>query len=168
MGIDTNVKIVGKLDIDQLVTFIKEQISESITISIEEEEQFFDTRSDIVFLGIDGIEKRDVGWIHISYNGKNRSIFYLYKDTFWFSPQDIASNIKNGTPELNGLYTYLSLGFDSDAVEIMTKIAKKFGGYNQGIFLDGFNVFDTKVINNASLIRKRLNSKGNNFKTHLS
>lgn len=129
MGIDTNVKIVGKLDVDQLVTFIKEEISESITISIEEEEQFFDTRSDIVFLGIDGIEKRDVGWIHISYNGKNRSIFYLYKDTFWFSPQDIASNIKNGTPELNGLYTYLSLGFDSDAVEIMTNIAKKFGGY---------------------------------------
>ena len=94
MGIDTNVKIIGKLDVDQLVTFIKEEISESITTSIEEEEQFFDTRSDIVFLGIDGIEKRDVGWIHISYNGKNRSIFYLYKDTFWFSPQDIASNIK--------------------------------------------------------------------------
>jgi hypothetical protein len=129
MGIDTNVKIIGKLDVDQLVTFIKKEISESITTSIEEEEQFFDTRSDIVFLGINGIEKRDVGWIHISYNGKNRSIFYLYKDTFWFSPQDIASNIKNGTPELNGLYTYLSLGFDSDAVEIMTKIAKKFGGY---------------------------------------
>lgn len=107
MGIDTNVKIIGKLDVDQLVTFIKEEISESITTSIEEEEQFFDTRSDIVFLGIDGIEKRDVGWIHISYNGKNRSIFYLYKDTFWFSPQDIASNIKNGTPELNGEYTYL-------------------------------------------------------------
>lgn len=36
MGIDTNVKIVGKLDVDQLVTFIKEEISESITISIEE------------------------------------------------------------------------------------------------------------------------------------
>ena len=71
MGIDTNVKIVGKLDVDQLVAFIKEEISESITISIEEEEHFFDTRSDIVFLGIDGIEKRDVGWIHISYNGKN-------------------------------------------------------------------------------------------------
>lgn len=30
---------------------------------------------------------------------------------------------------MNGLYTYLSLGFDSDAVEIMTKIAKEFGGY---------------------------------------
>ena len=31
MGIDTNVKIIGKLDVDQLVTFIKEEISESIT-----------------------------------------------------------------------------------------------------------------------------------------
>lgn len=51
MGIDTNVKIIGKLDVDQLVTFIKEEISESITTSIEEEEQFFDTRSDIVFFG---------------------------------------------------------------------------------------------------------------------
>lgn len=71
MGIDTNVKIIGKLDVDQLVAFIKEEISERITISIEEEEQFFDTRSDIVFFGIDGIEKREVGWIHISYNGKN-------------------------------------------------------------------------------------------------
>lgn len=82
MGIDTNVKIIGKLDVDQLVTFIKEEISESITTSIEEEEQFFDTRSDIVFLGINGIEKRDVGWIHISYNGKNRSIFIFTKIPF--------------------------------------------------------------------------------------
>lgn len=129
MGIDTNVKIVGKLDIDQLVTFIKEQISESITISIEEEEQFFDTRSDIVFLGIDGVEKRVVGWIHFVYNGKNRSLFYLYKDTFWFDKSEILSNIKNNTPELNGEATYLSLGFDEDAVEIMTKIAKEFDGY---------------------------------------
>lgn len=129
MATSTNVKIVGKLDVDQLVTFIKEQISENITISIEEEERFLDTKSDIVFLGIDGIEKKEVGWIHISYNGKNRSIFYLYKDALWYSPQEIASNIKNGTPELNGLYTYLSLGFDSDAVEIMTKIAKEFDGY---------------------------------------
>ena len=34
MGIDTNVKIIGKLDVDQLVTFIKEEISESITTSL--------------------------------------------------------------------------------------------------------------------------------------
>ena len=60
---------------------------------------------------------------------KIEAFLSLQKDTFWFSPQDIASNIKNGTPELNGLYTYLSLGFDSDAVEITRKIAKKFGGY---------------------------------------
>lgn len=129
MSTSTNVKVIGKLNVDKLVSFIKEQISGNITISIEEEEHFFDTRSDIVFLGIDGIEKSDVGWIHFTYNGKNRSLFYLYKDTFWFDKLDILSNIKNNTPELNGEYTYLSLGFDSDAVEIMTKIAKEFGGY---------------------------------------
>ena len=129
MATSTNVKVVGKLPVDKLVSFIKEKISQNITISIEEEEQFFDTKSDIVFLGIAGIEKRDVGWIHFTYNGKNRSLFYLYKDTIWFDKLDILSNIKNNTPELNGEYTYLSLGFDSDAVEIMTKIAKEFGGY---------------------------------------
>ena len=57
MGIDTNVKIIGKLDVDQLVTFIKEEISESITTSIEEEEQFFDTISDIVFLVLMALKK---------------------------------------------------------------------------------------------------------------
>lgn len=129
MGISTNVKVVGKLPVDKLVSFIKEQISQNITISIEEEEQFFDARSDIVFLGIDGVEKRVVGWIHFVYNGKNRSLFYLYKDTFWFDKSEILSNIKNNTPELNGEATYLSLGFDEDAVEIMTKIAKEFDGY---------------------------------------
>ena len=129
MATSTNVKVIGKLPVDKLVSFIKEKISQNITISIEEEEQFFDTKSDIVFLSIAGIEKRDVGWIHFTYNGKNRSLFYLYKDTFWFDKLDILSNIKNNTPELNGEYTYLSLGFDSDAVEIMTKIAKEFGGY---------------------------------------
>lgn len=129
MGINTNVKIIGKLPIIDLVPFIKKEISKDITISIEKEEHFFDTRSDIVFLGIDGVEKRVVGWIHFVYNGKNRSLFYLYKDTFWFDKSEILSNIKNNTPELNGETTYLSLGFDEDAVEIMTKIAKEFNGY---------------------------------------
>lgn len=129
MSTSTNVKVIGKLDIDKLISFIKEQISDNITISIEEEEHFFDTRSDIVFLGIDGVEKSKVGWIHFVYNGKNRSLFYLHKDTFWFDKLDILSNIKNNTPELNGETTYLSLGFDLDAVEIMMKIAKEFNGY---------------------------------------
>lgn len=132
MGISTNVKIVGKLDIDKLVSFIKEQISNNVTIGIEEEEHFFDTKSDIVFLGIEGIEKREVGWIYFTYNGKQRSLYYFHKDTFWFEKSKILSNIKNGTPELNGETTYLSLGFDSDAVEILTKIAKEFNGYLDG------------------------------------
>lgn len=82
MATSTNVKVVGKLPVDKLVSFIKEQISQNITISIEEEEQFFDTESDIVFLGIDGIEKRDVGWIHISYNGKIEAFFIFIKIPF--------------------------------------------------------------------------------------
>lgn len=65
MATSTNVKVVGKLPVDKLVSFIKEKISQNITISIEEEEQFFDTKSDIVFSALLALKKRDVGWIHL-------------------------------------------------------------------------------------------------------
>lgn len=134
MSVDTKAKFIGKLDADALLVFIKENIDPNAESVIETEERTIGSKyhDEIIFLGEKkGVENRTSGFIHFTYNGENRSLFYLHRDTVWLDKYILEQNIKQGTPELNGEVTELSLGFSATAIEVMKKIAEFFGGYIQ-------------------------------------
>ena len=134
MSVDTKAKFIGKLDADALLVFIKENIDPNAESVIETEERTIGSKyhDEIIFLGEKkGVENRTSGFIHFTYNGENRSLFYLHRDTVWLDKSILEQNIKQGTPELNGEVTELSLGFSATAIEVMKKIAEFFGGYIQ-------------------------------------
>ena len=56
-------------------------------------------------------------------------MFFFYGNYYSPAPYAIKKNLGNNTRELNGDNTDLILGASGYAVEILTKIAKEFGGY---------------------------------------
>lgn len=129
---DTKAKFVGKLDADALLGFIKENIDPNAESVIDTEERTIDSKyhDEVIFLGEkEGVENRTDGYIHFTYNGENRSLYYLHRNVIWLDKYTFEQNIKNGTPELNSEVTLLILEFDATAVEIMEKIAEFFEGY---------------------------------------
>ena len=134
MSVDTKAKFVGKLDVDALLGFIKENIDPNAESTIETEERkiYSKFHDGIIFFGEkDGVEKLTSGFIHFAYNGEVRSLHYYHHDTLWLDKNSFERNIKNGTQELNNEVTELSLGYNATAVEVMKKIAEFFGGYVQ-------------------------------------
>ena len=132
MSVDTNAKFLGKLDAEALLGFVKENIDPNAKSAIETEESEIHSKyhDEIIFLGKKkGVENRTDGYIHFTYNGENRSLSYLHRDTVWLDKYILKQNIKRGTQELNGEVTLLSLGFNATAVEVMRKVAEFFEGY---------------------------------------
>ena len=132
MSVETKAKFVGKLDVEALLGFIKENIDPNAKSTIEtEERQIYSSFHDgIIFFGEkEGVENRTDGFIHFAHNGEIRSLHYYHHDTVWLDKNSFERNIKQGTPELNKEVTELSLGFNETAVEVMKKIAEFFGGY---------------------------------------
>ena len=132
MSVDTKAKFVGKLDADALLGFIKENIDPNAESTIETEERKVRSKlhNRVIFLGEKyGVEKLTSGFIHFADNDEIRSLHYFHHDTVWLDKNSFEKNIKQGTPELNGEFTQLSLGYNATAVEIMKKIAEFFGGY---------------------------------------
>ena len=134
MSVDTNAKFLGKLDAEALLGFVKENIDPNAKSAIETEESEIHSKyhDEIIFLGEKkGVENRTDGYIHFTYNGENRSLYYLHRDIIWVDKDSFEQNIKQGTPELNSEVTELSLLFNTTAVEVMKKVVEFFGGYIQ-------------------------------------
>lgn len=134
MFVKTMAKFVGKLDANALLGFIKENIDPNAESMIETEDRMIEPKyhAEIIFLsGKKGIVNRISGFINFTYNGKRCSLYYLHHDSVWLEKYTFKQNIKQGTQELNGEVTQLSLGYNVTAVEIMKKIAEFFGGYIQ-------------------------------------
>ena len=132
MAVEAVAKFVGKLDADALFSFIKDEIDPNAESTIETEERTIDSKyhNEVIFLGEkEGVENQTSGFIDFTYNGENRSLYYLHRDTFWLDKYILKQNIKQGTQELNGEVTLLSLAFNATAVEVMKKIAEFFGDY---------------------------------------
>lgn len=72
---------------------------------------------------------RENGFIHIDLRGNVRSLFYHYDSRFILDPEVVDSNLNLGLPEFNQPITTLSLGMDSDAVALLTQVARYLGGY---------------------------------------
>lgn len=134
MAVEAVAKFVGKLDADALLSFIKDEIDPNAESTIETEERTIDSKyhNEVIFLGgKEGIENRTSGFIDFTYNGENRSLYYLHRDTVWLDKYILKQNIKRGTQEFNGEVTLLSLAFNATAIEVMKKIAEFFGDYVQ-------------------------------------
>lgn len=143
MSGDTKAKFLGKLDADALLGFIKENIDPNAESTIETEERTIDSKyhDEVIFLGEkEGVENRTSGFIDFTYNGEKRSLYYRHRDVIWLDKYTFEQNIKQGTQELNGEVTLLTLEFDATAVEVMKKIAEFFEGYvkEKGCTYDGF------------------------------
>ena len=72
---------------------------------------------------------RENGFIHLEFGDSIRSLFYHYDSRFVLGPEEIERNLDCGLPEFNQPITTLSLGMDSDAVTLLTQLARYFDGY---------------------------------------
>lgn len=132
MGVDTIVKIPGKIESNKIFDFIKEHFDKNavngVQVKVQSQELLDGLKeSDYVILGTEVIFES--GFIHFQYKEEQRSLFYFYGNCFGFDAYTFKNNLDANTRELNGDNTSLSLGATGYAVEILTKIAKEFGGY---------------------------------------
>lgn len=133
MGIDTIVKIPGKVESSKIFDFIKKNFDKNATNYVESKVQsdellkeFRETKGYVVL----GDELYfESGFISFDYKGERRNLFYFYANYYSFDNYTFKNNLHNNTRELNGDNTSLSLGATGYAVEILTQIAKEFGGY---------------------------------------
>lgn len=132
MGIDTIVKIPGKVESSKIFDFIKEHFDENAINNVEvkvQSQELLDgfVESGNIILGTELIFES--GFIHFQHKEEKRSLFFFYGNYYMPAPYAIKKNLDNNTRELNGDNTELTLGASGYAVEILTKIAKEFGGY---------------------------------------
>ena len=132
MGVDTIVKIPGKIESNKIFDFIKEHFDKNAVSDVQarvQSQELLDSlkESNYVILGTEVIFES--GFIHFQYKEEKRSLFYFYENGFGFDAYTFKNNLDANTRELNGDNTSLSLGATGYAVEILTKIAKEFGGY---------------------------------------
>lgn len=132
MGVDTIVKIPGKIESNKIFNFIKEHFDENAINDVEvkvQSQELLDgfVESGYVILGTELIFES--GFIHFQYKEEQRSLFFFYGNYCSPAPYAIKKNLENNTRELNGDNTDLTLGASGYAVEILTQIAKEFGGY---------------------------------------
>lgn len=132
MGVDTIVKIPGKIESNKIFDFIKEHFDKNAVSDVQarvQSQELLDSlkESNYVILGTEVIFES--GFIHFQYKEEKRSLFYFYENGFGFDVYTFKNNLDANARELNGDNTSLSLGATGYAVEILTKIAKEFGGY---------------------------------------
>lgn len=132
MGVDTIAKIPGKIESNKIFDFIKKHFDENAINDIEvkvQSQELLDgfVESGNVILGTELIFES--GFIHFRYKEEQRSLFFFYGNHYSPDHYTIKKNLENNTRELNGDNTSLSLGASGYAVEILTQIAKEFGGY---------------------------------------
>lgn len=132
MGVDTIVKIPGKIESNKIFDFIKKNFDENATNDVKikvQSQELVDslTESNSIILGTELIFES--GFIHFRYKEEQRSLFFFYGNYYLPAPCAIEKNLDSNTRELNGDNTDLILGASGYAVEILTQIAKEFGGY---------------------------------------
>ena len=133
MGVDAVVKIPGKIESNKIFDFIKKNFDENATSYVESkvksqelQKEFRETEGYIVL----GDELCfESGFISFDYKGEGRNLFFFYANYYYFDVYAFEHNLDNNVRELNGDNTSLSLGATGYAVEILTQIAKEFGGY---------------------------------------
>lgn len=135
MANDTKMAFLGHLSVDEVlnalnflgVSVLKTDVEVKQNKSRPKTTKVGDIVCPIVYR--DNVNFKEYGYIHIFVHGVNRSIFYHYNSQFILDPEDFERNLDRGLPEFNQPVTTLSLSMDSDAVTLLTQLARYFDGY---------------------------------------
>lgn len=129
MGVVTNVKLVGNISVESIVEYLENTLGLTINANITNRKNYMEGYEDVIFLNEEGVVSEIEGFLNFNYKGDKRNLFYSHKDIVWFNKEEMTTNIINNVQELNGETTWLSLGYDENAVELLTKVASHFNGY---------------------------------------
>ena len=135
MGIDSRLKLLGKISDNQIVSIIKEVIGVDAVSEVKTEKH--SKLDDLGFpfrnYGDEDYWYGIYGYITFEYNGEKRMLFYSYNNINVYENIDYYKNNfpnrKDIVKMIKSETTSLSLGTWGSAVEILEKIAKKFGGW---------------------------------------
>ena len=128
MSVDTRVLIAGKVSVEAVVEALKTELGVVPTDNTRRETSYH-IEDDIIYLSKTGEEKRVVGFISFEYKGERRNLFYYHTNIVFVSKENLELAIKLNNLNLAGEVTNLRLGYDDNAVEILTALAKRFNGY---------------------------------------
>lgn len=136
MSVDTNVRLIGKVDAESIAEWIKANVDKDVKlinstvtrITEAEYDKYVSTGDIKEHYSEDKTLWSITKWIDFTYNGRKRLIFYYYSPLNWYEnldyykPLGLEEMVKSET-------TNLSLGYDDDAKNIMGEIVKVFGGW---------------------------------------
>lgn len=130
MGLDTHGKLIGKVTVEEILNFLKQKYDNNATHNVKSRciiplekvtwkyAPFSDSENYIV----------DDGYFSFNYYGRRRCLFYVYSNINSFENYDLY--VEQGLKEMvDSETTFLSLGYDDDAVTIMKEIVTHFGGW---------------------------------------
>ena len=136
MGVDTRVKLIGRVDAEAVAEWIKNNIDDKVKLGntnvmriTEAEYNNYVTKGDIKESYSDDKTLWSIStWIIFNYNGRQRTIFYYYSPLNWYEnleyykPLGLEDMVKSET-------TGITIGCDEDGKELMARIVKAFGGW---------------------------------------
>ena len=130
MSVNTHGKLVGRICHEEVLNFIREKIDNNAISRVSKSTAGKLSEYDWIKEVYGDSETWDTysGFISFEYNGNNRNLFYMYsninsyENLEYYAPLGLSDMVKSET-------TYLSLGQDDDAVEIIKMIVGHFGGW---------------------------------------
>ena len=132
MGVDTKAKLKGRVSVEEISEFVKNRFNARIRVGVTKSSM--DIGNLTVYANYTNSPTWDTesGFIDVIFDDaeKNRSIFYCYSNINCHENYDYY---KENHPELIEMVcaetTYISLGHNEQAIEIIGAIADRFGGW---------------------------------------
>ena len=132
MGVDTHGLIRGKIDSEKIIDYIRKNIDKNVRADITTKSYGSISENDFLkeFYDDSGEYLTTSGFISFkSKKGNNRNLFYVYNNANSFENLDYYKKRYDYLEEMvKSETTYLNLGCDDEAIEIITDIVIHFGG----------------------------------------
>ena len=129
MGVDTKARLKGRVRHEEVLNFIKQKIDRNAVSGVKKDIHKTKITCEHAKYGNEDDWFSEHGFIYFtSKEGNERSLFYNYENinSFenlkYYEEYGLGDMVKSET-------TYLSLGFNDEAVEIMRDIVTEFGGW---------------------------------------
>lgn len=131
MGVDTKVRLNGRIKPEEILNFVKQKFDTNAKMSkIDESNLGLKSEKDYVYESYDN-DPYTKSWstsICFNYKGENRNIFYVYSN--YNAYENLAMYKKYGLESMvKSETTTLILGCWGTSVEIMRTIVEEFGGW---------------------------------------
>lgn len=132
MSVETKGLINGKVYPVQIVEFLRERYDRNANAKIDETSYDSLRKYGKVFYSTNCVPTIKSGFITFEYNGRARSMFYIYENYNAYENLDYYKEFEEDYPGITkavtGEYTKIWLGHDEDAINIISEIIANFGG----------------------------------------